>query len=77
MEDEIARLSRREVRRMHRLERAKCQKCHGKVDLRGLHRAAEGDERFVRDSLCLLATLIPHLLLAHLKCRETAFRPIP
>ncbi|KAI0954730.1 hypothetical protein AcW1_006527 [Taiwanofungus camphoratus] len=44
LEDEIARLSRREERRYHRLQRARCLKCHSKVDLRNLHRAAIGDE---------------------------------
>lgn len=47
LEDEIARLSRREERRYHRLQRARCLKCHSKVDLRNLHRAAIGDERLV------------------------------
>jgi predicted nucleic acid-binding Zn-ribbon protein len=46
LEEDIARLSRRENRRIRRLERARCLKCHGKVDLRGLDRAAEGDERW-------------------------------
>ena len=45
LEEDIARLSRREDRRVRRLERARCQKCQGRVDLRGLNRAAEGDER--------------------------------
>ena len=50
LEDEIARLSRREARRLHRLERVKCQKCHGKMDLRGVNRGAEGDERYAGDT---------------------------
>ncbi|EIN03865.1 hypothetical protein PUNSTDRAFT_77359 [Punctularia strigosozonata HHB-11173 SS5] len=44
LEEEIARLSRREDRRMKRLERARCTKCRSKVDLSGLGRAAVGDE---------------------------------
>ncbi|KAF7370481.1 PACT-coil-coil domain-containing protein [Mycena sanguinolenta] len=43
LEEEIARLSRKEQRRVHRLERARCQKCLTKVDLRSIIRA-EGDE---------------------------------
>ncbi|KAJ6514991.1 hypothetical protein C8R47DRAFT_1190230 [Mycena vitilis] len=39
LEEEIARLTRREQRRLHRLERARCQKCLTKVDLRGAIRA--------------------------------------
>lgn len=45
LEDEIARLSRREDRRIRRLERVRCQKCHIKVDLRGVMASAEADER--------------------------------
>jgi chromosome segregation ATPase len=36
LEDEIARLSRREERRMRRLERIRCQKCHIKIKFPGL-----------------------------------------
>ncbi|KAJ6581666.1 hypothetical protein B0H19DRAFT_929437 [Mycena capillaripes] len=43
LEEEIARLSRKEQRRVHRLERARCQKCLTKVDLRSVIRA-DGDE---------------------------------
>ncbi|KAJ6498301.1 hypothetical protein DFH09DRAFT_334683 [Mycena vulgaris] len=43
LEEEIARLSRKEERRVHRLERARCQKCLTKVDLRSAIRA-EADE---------------------------------
>jgi predicted nucleic acid-binding Zn-ribbon protein len=46
LEEEIARLSRKEERRVHRLERARCQKCLTKVDLRSAIRA-EADERYV------------------------------
>jgi chromosome segregation ATPase len=45
LEEELAQLGRREERRLRRLERARCLKCRSKVDLRGLNRAAEGDER--------------------------------
>ncbi|KAJ7781957.1 hypothetical protein DFH07DRAFT_1017858, partial [Mycena maculata] len=43
LEEEIARLSRKDQRRVHRLQRARCQKCLTKVDLRSAIRA-EGDE---------------------------------
>ncbi|KAJ7255461.1 hypothetical protein B0H12DRAFT_533693 [Mycena haematopus] len=43
LEEEIARLSRKEQRRVHRLERARCQKCLTKVDLRSVIRA-DADE---------------------------------
>ncbi|KAJ7504249.1 hypothetical protein B0H11DRAFT_2154471 [Mycena galericulata] len=43
LEEEIARLSRKEQRRVHRLERARCQKCLTKLDLRSAIRA-EADE---------------------------------
>jgi chromosome segregation ATPase len=43
LEEEIARLSRKEQRRLHRLERARCQKCLTKVDLQSVIRA---DERY-------------------------------
>ncbi|KAJ7696511.1 hypothetical protein B0H17DRAFT_1158623 [Mycena rosella] len=46
LEEEIARLSRKEERRVHRLERARCQKCMTKVDLRSAIRA-EADESSV------------------------------
>jgi predicted nucleic acid-binding Zn-ribbon protein len=45
LEEEIARLSRREDRRIRRLERARCQKCHTKVDLRSVIASTEVDER--------------------------------
>ena len=45
LEGEIARLSRREDRRNRRLERARCQKCHTKVDLRSEIASEECDER--------------------------------
>jgi hypothetical protein len=43
LEEEIARLSRREDRRVRRLARARCQKCHIKLDFGGLN----DDERLV------------------------------
>ncbi|KAJ7647253.1 hypothetical protein FB45DRAFT_987061 [Roridomyces roridus] len=46
LEEEIARLSRKEQRRDQRLERARCQKCLAKVDLRSVIRA-DADESFV------------------------------
>lgn len=50
LEDEIARLKRREDRRTRRLQRIRCQKCHIKVDLSRLSESMEGDERFARCS---------------------------
>jgi len=41
LEDEIARLSRKEERRMRRLARSRCQKCNIKLDLRHLTGADE------------------------------------
>lgn len=43
LEDEIARLSRREERRQRVLERVRCQKCHIKVSISGL---SQSDERY-------------------------------
>lgn len=48
LEDEIARLTRREDRRMRRLARARCQKCSIKLDLRYL---IQPDERCVPSPL--------------------------
>ena len=45
LEAEIARLSRREDRRIRRLERARCQKCHIKVDLHNVIASTAADER--------------------------------
>ncbi|KII85948.1 hypothetical protein PLICRDRAFT_114966 [Plicaturopsis crispa FD-325 SS-3] len=59
LEDEIARLQRREDRRVRRLEKVRCQKCHTKVDLRGLNRAAEGDESCVEIAQSSLPTNPP------------------
>jgi chromosome segregation ATPase len=47
LEEQLARLGRRETRRLKRLERARCGKCRTKMDLRHLERAAVGDERQV------------------------------
>lgn len=46
LENEIARLSRREDRRSRRLERLRCQKCHIKVDLKPIQASLEADERY-------------------------------
>lgn len=48
LEDELARLTRREERRLKRLERARCTKCRSTVDLRGIVMRADADERYVR-----------------------------
>ncbi|KAF9466148.1 hypothetical protein BDZ94DRAFT_1341734 [Collybia nuda] len=51
LEDEIARLSRKEERRLHRLERARCKKCHTKVDFAALAQADESSLEISRDYL--------------------------
>jgi len=45
LEDDLARQSRRDERRLRRLEKARCTHCHAKIDLRSLNRDAAGDER--------------------------------
>ncbi|KAI9458189.1 hypothetical protein BJY52DRAFT_1270268 [Lactarius psammicola] len=44
LEEDVARLDRREERRLRRLSKAKCPHCRQRVDLRGLNRVADGDE---------------------------------
>ncbi|KAG6811541.1 hypothetical protein H0H92_006894 [Tricholoma furcatifolium] len=51
LEDEIARLSRREERRIRRLERARCQKCHIKIDVSKLNQTDESTLELTRDDL--------------------------
>lgn len=43
LEDETRRLSRREERRLQRLQKLRCQKCHIKVDMRFLQRSSPDD----------------------------------
>ena len=45
LEAEVARLVRREDRRICRLERTRCQKCHVKIDVRHVIASTEPDER--------------------------------
>ena len=45
LENENARLSRREERRIRRLERLKCNRCRTKIDTRGLTSTGDADER--------------------------------
>ena len=47
LENEVARLQRREQRRRHRIERLRCQKCLVKVDTSTLQRFCDADERCV------------------------------
>ncbi|KAF8892193.1 hypothetical protein BD779DRAFT_1661469 [Infundibulicybe gibba] len=54
LEDQISRLTRVEERRLRRLERARCQKCLAKVDLRGLIHI-EGDE----SSMSMMESSLP------------------
>ncbi|EPQ56284.1 hypothetical protein GLOTRDRAFT_115600 [Gloeophyllum trabeum ATCC 11539] len=56
LEDEIGRLSRRDERRLRRLQRVRCTKCHHKLDLRSLNRAAEGNDSSVDISMASFAT---------------------
>ena len=46
LEEDVARLDRREERRVRRLAKAKCPRCRHSVDLRGLNRGADGDDRW-------------------------------
>lgn len=45
LQDEIARLTRRDDRRTRRLQRVRCKKCLTKVDLQGLSQELDRDER--------------------------------
>lgn len=56
LEDEIARLSRREDRRIRHMERARCQKCHVKIDLRSINARVEAEERYIEFQDCGLST---------------------
>ncbi|KAI0255954.1 hypothetical protein BJV78DRAFT_1279159 [Lactifluus subvellereus] len=44
LEEDIARLDRREERRLRRLSKVKCPHCHQRADLRSLNRVVDGDE---------------------------------
>ena len=46
LEEDVARLDRREERRLRRLTKAKCPHCRQRMDLRSLNRVADGDERW-------------------------------
>ncbi|KAH9074702.1 hypothetical protein EDB83DRAFT_2352798 [Lactarius deliciosus] len=56
LEEDVARLDRREERRLRRLSKAKCPHCRQKVDLRGLNRVADGDESTVDFSMLSYAS---------------------
>jgi predicted nucleic acid-binding Zn-ribbon protein len=59
LENEIARLQRREERRLRRLEKLRCQKCFMKIDPSKLQRVYEADERYgIRSFLKLILTLL-------------------
>ncbi|KAG5725048.1 hypothetical protein E4T56_gene12404 [Termitomyces sp. T112] len=51
MENEVARLSRREERRFRRLEKVRCQKCHIKIDVLKLNQLDESTLEMSRDDL--------------------------
>ena len=52
LEDEVGRLSRREERRMRRLQKLRCQKCLIKVDVHSLQRSSV-DDRYVEGMMCV------------------------
>ncbi|KAI9451888.1 hypothetical protein F5148DRAFT_1378754 [Russula earlei] len=56
LEEDVARLDRREERRLRRLGKAKCPRCRHHVDLRGLNRVADGDESTVDFSMLSYAS---------------------
>ncbi|KAI9440630.1 hypothetical protein H4582DRAFT_1938265 [Lactarius indigo] len=56
LEEDVARLDRREERRLRRLSKAKCPHCRQRVDLRGLNRVADGDESTVDFSILSYAS---------------------
>ncbi|KAH9040398.1 hypothetical protein EDB85DRAFT_1925960 [Lactarius pseudohatsudake] len=56
LEEDVARLDRREERRLRRLSKARCPHCRQKVDLRGLNRVADGDESTVDFSILSYAS---------------------
>jgi hypothetical protein len=45
LEEDIARLDRREERRLRRLAKARCPRCRQNVDLRSLNRVGDEEER--------------------------------
>lgn len=47
LEDELARLSRKEDRRTRRLQRVRCRKCQAKMDMQSVLSKADLDERYV------------------------------
>lgn len=51
LEVEIALVSRREERRIKRLQRVRCQKCRTKVDLSAIIEINVGDDRYVHFNL--------------------------
>ncbi|KAI0366979.1 hypothetical protein BV20DRAFT_951123 [Pilatotrama ljubarskyi] len=50
LEDELARMARREERRIHRLQRLRCTKCRTKIDMRGLQSTGDGDESSILEA---------------------------
>lgn len=61
LEDEIARMTRKEERRDHRLQRLRCTKCRTKVDTRSLMSMGDADERYVATHKT------PHTIWPHLR----------
>ena len=47
LEDDNARMARREERRVRRLQRLRCTKCRTKVDTSGLTSTGDADERLI------------------------------
>lgn len=58
LEDELARMSRREDRRIRRLQRIRCQKCRTKIDMRGLDSTGDANERLASLYAITQASLI-------------------
>ena len=47
LENEVARLERKEERRTKRMKKVKCLKCGGGLDLSAVFRVGDGDQRYV------------------------------
>lgn len=61
LEDEVGRLSRREERRVQRLEKLRCQKCRVKVDTRSLQMRSADERCVFGDDRQAVGSLIAYL----------------
>ncbi|KAI1790299.1 hypothetical protein LXA43DRAFT_1149321, partial [Ganoderma leucocontextum] len=57
LEDELARMSRREDRRIRRLQRVRCQKCRTKIDMRGLDSTGDADQSSILEASTMSMSL--------------------